>query len=294
MTRAGWVRQLFDDSAARLEQAAAPVIQPLVDDFAGQVLALSLPANADRPRLLDLGTGSGSLARHLAATMRHTVAIDLSGRSLALARQRDPAIGWVQGDFTRAPLASGAFDLLTASFALNTTDPARSIPALRRLLGARGRLAIQEWGAASPAYQIVEETLADFATSEPGERLGALRALLVDDPPRWAAQVQDTDDLADWLLDAGFAVDSAAETAPVTVRVAVSAFVRFMLADAVRHAEVAALAPAQRAAFQAALRARLAGIAAEDGHLRWQPALIRAFAHVPRRPGARDRPVAAD
>lgn len=265
----------FDESADRTERDIVPVLAPLVADFVEYVE----PGRSDQ--VLDVGTGTGLAARLIAPHIRRVVGIDLSARSLFVARRSvsTPRFSGVRAAVEDAPFKGGAFSLVVASFGLNATEPGRSLRAIKRCLAPGGRLAIQEWGPADAASRAVDDLLAAYAVAKPDAALAALREAQDSLGPLWRDYLQDADDYADWLEDAGFAVLDAAECAPVRIRLdVVDVFLRYLLAWTFRSREVEAMAPDARSAFLAAVRARLAQDAGPDGSLIWQPAVIRVRA----------------
>ncbi|MBN2304227.1 MAG: methyltransferase domain-containing protein [Anaerolineae bacterium] len=287
------IQRLFDDSAPRYARDVVPLLAPLTADFLAYLVRYTGPGPADRARdrardrvrdrVLDLGTGTGLVAWVLAAGGRRVVGLDLSGESLRMARHTPGSdrVSYVQGDLTRPPFAPGSFGGAVASFGLNTTDPARSLPAIRRLLVPGGWLAIQEWGPASPLDRAVSETLAEHLPDDPVPAVAALRDQIAAHPARWQDQLQDADDYAEWLADYGFTVVDTREETPVGVRVpSVDAFMRYALARADRHTEIAVLDAGTRAACLDAIRARLVAFAAPDGSLAWEPVVFRALAEL--------------
>jgi SAM-dependent methyltransferase len=82
--------------------------------------------------MLDLGCGTGvntcAIAEALPQTKR-VVALDSSERMLALARKRDPAIGWVRADF-RVPPVDGPFDFVLCCFNTLQMIPREELSAL--------------------------------------------------------------------------------------------------------------------------------------------------------------------
>ncbi len=100
---------------------------------------LSLPGL----RVLDLATGTGGTAARLAAAGAQVTALDLSLRSLQIARctaqgcRADLAL--VCGDVTRAPLADAAFDLIISLGVMHYfRDPAPFLAEVQRLLRPGG------------------------------------------------------------------------------------------------------------------------------------------------------------
>ncbi len=270
---AGW----FDEAAARAERDVVPVLAPLVADF----VRYAQPGPADV--VLDVGTGTGPVARLIAPHVRQVVGLDVSARSLAIARHSlAPGRGAVvQAAIEDAPFRRGTFSLVLASFGLNATEPGRALRAIWRCLAPGGRLAIQEWGPADAASHALDELLAAHAVAEPDGALAALRASPDELGPLWRDYLQDPDDVRDWLEDAGFAVLDAVEVAPVTLRLETpDVFLRYLLAPAFRHREVTAMPPGARSAFLEAARARLAADAGPGGALTWQPVVLRARAQL--------------
>ncbi len=273
MNRPALMRALFA-AATEHDGDVAPLLAPLHADFA----AYAAPQPADRA--LDLGSGSGSVARLLAPHVRALTALDAVLQALALARQTMLiSAAFVCGDIERLPFVAGAFTLLTASFALHATLPARSLPALRRILAPGGRLVIQEWGPADPLHVAVDDLLAEHASDSPPPALAALRAALASLPPLWSDLLQNVEDYREWLAEHGFCVEHAVESAPVTVRIpSADAYLRLLLARPDRHAELDGMGAGPRAAFLGAARQIIRAAAAPDGSSQWRPTLLRVTA----------------
>lgn len=268
-------QSLFDSAAPDYVRYVAPFLAPLYDDF----VAYAAPQPDERA--LDLGTGTGEVARRLAARLRAVTGIDLARRALALARTTTlgGGIGLVQGDLERLPFRAGSFTLITASFALHATLPERSLPALRRVLIAGGRLIVQEWGPADPLHLALDDLLADYASASPPPALAALRQALADLPPLWGDLLQDVEDYQEWLREYGFAPEGVTESAPVSLRFpSVEAYLCLLLARPDRRAEIDALSPPRREDFMAAARALLTDAAVSGGGVVWSPTVLRVRA----------------
>lgn len=293
MTWLALLQTLFDSGAERYARDIAPALAPLTADF----ITYAAPSPADRA--LDLGTGTGSAARLLAPHVRRVVGIDLSPGSLRIANLASPpgpfsnsvgegdadrrsdgveAARYVRADLHRLPFRAGSFTLAVASFGLNATDPGRALRAIRRVLTPGGRLAIQEWGPASLFLRALDDLLAGYAVENPAPPLAALRAALDDHPLLWSDHLQDADDYREWLAEAGFAVEEAAESAPLAISLTPEQAFAFWLARADRFEEVRALNDTARAEFFAAARAQLAAFALPDGRLAWEPIVFRVKA----------------
>lgn len=272
--RLALMQRLFDASAERYEIDIAPVLMPLVTDF----VTYLRPRPDDRA--LDLGTGTGLLARALAPQVRQVIGIDISAESLRVARAVPTARGvyYVRGDIQQLPVAPGGVTLIVTSLGLNGTIPDLSLRALRRALRPRGRLVVQEWGAAPPIDHAFEEVFEEYRVPDPGP---PLRWQIQQVPPFWPDQLQDPADYAEWLTLLGFRVREAVEVKPVAVRLPdLDTYLRYKLAWTHRWDEVRAMEGPTRAAFFEALRARLATFTAPDGSLVWEPGVIRVRAEA--------------
>jgi len=116
----------------------------LADSFA----MFAQPSAHDR--VLDVGCGTGSLARALAErrTPDRVAAIDIAAPYIAFARSRPGAagIGFAVGDACRLPYADGRFAAALAQLALNfVPDAAQAVRELRRVVRPGGVVAAAVW-----------------------------------------------------------------------------------------------------------------------------------------------------
>ena len=274
MKRWRWVQEIFDASADRYEAEIAPLLAPLVTDFAAVIARRCAPLPATWA--LDVGTGTGALARALAPLARGVCGVDVSAASLRIARETPAAahLHYLRADIHRLPFADGRFALVAASLGLNATAPQRSLRALRRVLATEGCLAIQEWGPLSEPDRVFAEVFAAHIPQGASSERTTPHGLV-----HWSDFLQDADDYRAWLgEELGLHEVSACECAPVTVRVpTVDDFVRYKLAWTYRWELWRALPPSQRVAFVEAARAALRPFTAQDGALYWRPPMLRAF-----------------
>jgi len=269
------IQYLFDESAERYPRVIEPIFAPLAADL----VAYAAPLRRDRA--LDVGTGTGLAARLIAPYVRSVCGVDISPRSLDVARERPTSanVYYLRADLNHLPLGAGCFSLAVSSFGLNATDPDQSLRALGRVIAPGGRLVLQEWGPTAPYDRDIEELLNEHTADDPGPRMAALREWLDAHPARWRDQLQDVDDYAERLTDLGFEIEDATESAPVSIRLATTEqYLIFKLAWTYRFEEVRAMDDSSRAAFYTVARARLADAAQPDGSLIWQPALFRVTA----------------
>ena len=100
-------------------------------------------------RILDVATGTGMVARALAARGAIVTALDQSAAMLAVARAHAPAnVTFVQGEAERLPFADASFDALTFTYLLRyVDDPAATLAELARVVKPGGRIGMVEFGA---------------------------------------------------------------------------------------------------------------------------------------------------
>jgi SAM-dependent methyltransferase len=107
------VRAGYDALAPRFGAWAARIRDPTRDRLTPE-LASRLP---ERARVLDLGCGSGVLARVLAERFE-VVGVDISPEQLALAREAVPRATFVEADFTALELDEASFDGVCALYSI--------------------------------------------------------------------------------------------------------------------------------------------------------------------------------
>lgn len=107
-------------------------------------------------RVLDLGTGTGSLAVALkdAGPNLKVTGLDADPGALAIAKAKDPQgqIEWIHGQAYKLPFPNASFDAVTCSLLLHHLQSTAKLAALReclRVLVPGGYLQIADWGAAS-------------------------------------------------------------------------------------------------------------------------------------------------
>jgi SAM-dependent methyltransferase len=132
--------RLFEAKAAGWQAKYAPG-GPLAGRLASLSAAVSRFARAG-DRVLDLGCGTGDLARALAAAGFRVAGCDIAGQMLArAARQREGCAGWVRlaPGWRRLPFASAAFDVVVAASVLEyVAEPAVVLRECARVLRPGG------------------------------------------------------------------------------------------------------------------------------------------------------------
>lgn len=149
-------------------------------------------------RVLDLGTGTGSLAIRAAALVGpagRVAAVDISPEMLAVTRQRLLAAGLTnvdlrEGRAERLPADDGTFDSLLASLSLMyVIDRAAAAREIRRVLRPGGRFVAAVWAAADQCDIVrFQQTAGRFAPAPPvpGVGPGALA-----EPTAFVRQLED-------------------------------------------------------------------------------------------------------
>jgi ubiquinone/menaquinone biosynthesis C-methylase UbiE len=104
-------------------------------------------------RVLDVGCGTGIVAREVAGRAGVTAAVtgvDLSSNMLAVARaaadREGLTIEWRKGNAERLPFHDAAFDLVLCQFALMfVANKAAALSEMRRVVTESGRVLISAW-----------------------------------------------------------------------------------------------------------------------------------------------------
>ncbi|MCZ7437898.1 class I SAM-dependent methyltransferase [Micromonospora sp. WMMC241] len=105
-------------------------------------------------RVIDVGTGPGTVAAAALARGAQVVAVDAEPGMLAAARIDAAGAGLVGAALPRLPFPDGRFDAAVANFVLNHVgDPAAAVAELRRLVRPGGRVSVTLWPSPHPPLQ---------------------------------------------------------------------------------------------------------------------------------------------
>jgi ubiquinone/menaquinone biosynthesis C-methylase UbiE len=179
--------QLESDSAEAYERYLVPAIfRPSADRLVDRV------GIEPGERVLDVGCGTGIVARTAAARGAHAAGVDLNEGMLAVARSAAPEVDWRTGDAAALPFDDGTFDVVLSQQALQfMPDPIAALREMRRVLAAGGRMAVvvcrsldRNAGYEALAAAIERHTNADVGTGArspfPAWGVAELRAMIGD------------------------------------------------------------------------------------------------------------------
>lgn len=97
---------------------------------------------AVRPRVLDLGAGTGKLTRQVHARGLEITAVDPSDGMLAELGRVLPAVKALIGSAEAIPVPNNAVDVVLVAQAWHWVDPAQAVPEVARVLSPGGRLGL--------------------------------------------------------------------------------------------------------------------------------------------------------
>jgi ubiquinone/menaquinone biosynthesis C-methylase UbiE len=297
------IRSLYAKTADLYEQSVIPAFRPLARDLASWIVRCAgawlrhdlhdpfdpddtdQVDNATLPGVtaLDVGTGTGILARTLAPAMDWMIGVDLSPAMLRVAHeavQGTPGdIRLVAADLNHLPFRRGAAQLIVSSFGLNASTPKSAFRALASVLRpGHGVLAFQEWAAEDNCSQIVDDVLAVYAPDEIPGLDEPLRAFYANRKP-WYEVLQYAEDYYELLKQVGFERAWIKEAPFVTVHFSsFNTFLTYKLAWPIRRLSLAAMSEATRANYYAQVHDRAQPYINPDGSFDWSPPLFRVFA----------------
>ncbi len=303
MTDADGIRSLYANTAPLYEQKVVPAFSPLAHDLASWIVRCAsaqlqhhlldpFDLNTDEPvnpqvlrgiTALDLGTGTGILARALSPSLGRVTGVDLSPAMLRVAvkqvNETPNSVRFVIADLHHLPFGRGAAQLIVSSFGLNASTPKLAFHSIARMLWhGHGLLAFQEWGVQDDCSRIVDEVLGEYAPEEIPGMDEPLRAYYAQPKP-WDEHLQYTEDYYELLKQTGFDMVWVKESTFVTAHLpSVDTFLAYKLAWPQRRLALQAMTETVRARFDAALRAGLQPYLNTDGSLDWSPSLFRVFA----------------
>jgi SAM-dependent methyltransferase len=141
-------------AASVYETTFASATQPFID-------ALLDAARVGRDvRVLDIACGPGIVTSRASARGAAATGLDFSTAMLAVARARDGAIQFDEGDAEALPYEENAFDAVVSNFGIHhVPQPALALSEAHRVLHSGGRVAFSFW--AEPGENIAWKLLFD-------------------------------------------------------------------------------------------------------------------------------------
>ena len=97
---------------------------------------------AGRPKVLDLGAGTGKLTRQVRARGLEVTAVDPSEGMLAELRKVLPGVPALPGTAESIPVPDHSADVVLCAQAWHWVDPERAVPEVARVLSPGGRLGL--------------------------------------------------------------------------------------------------------------------------------------------------------
>lgn len=136
-------------------------------------------------RLLDVGTGIGTVAAAACARGARVTAVDAEPGMIELARQAAPEAGFRQAVLPELPFAAGSFDAVVANFVVNHVGrPAASVAAMRAATRPGGRVAATIWcSPAGAGHELLGRAVESAGVPQPAD---APRLDPAEDFPRTA------------------------------------------------------------------------------------------------------------
>ncbi|MBW6435289.1 methyltransferase domain-containing protein [Actinoplanes hulinensis] len=115
-------------------------------------------------RLLDVGTGSGTVAGLADERGARVTAVDAEPSMVELAAKRVPGAEVRQAILPELPFPDGTFDAAVANFVINHVgDPAAAVAGMRRVVRPGGRIAVTIWPHPKPEAQRLWDEIFDAA-----------------------------------------------------------------------------------------------------------------------------------
>ena len=199
----------------RREVAAQYQDQCVVDDYHLRPLypeeTFSLLARLVEPgcqRVLDVGCGTGEIARRIAPYVEYVDAVDLSPAMIAKGKSRAggevPNLNWIVGEVETAPLTP-PYSLITAAASLHWMDWSVVLPRFAQVLTPKGVLAIlAEDAPAVPNLEVLWKLMRDYWTFpeyQPFDVIEVLtqRGLFAIEGEEWTAPVAWEQPIADYI-----------------------------------------------------------------------------------------------
>ena len=269
------IKKYFGASAAHYESQIVPAFR----QFAAGVIQTAHPQGQEIT--LDVGTGTGILARLIAPHVREVIGIDFAPEMIAAAQEvaTPTNVRYEEADAHALPYGDHTFELIVSSFGLNATEPRRVFRELHRVLKPGGRLVFHEWSVQHSMDSRLIDTLAKFMLPDEdiSEELFQMREFTRTVRP-WDNILQTTEDFEEVISEAGFSSVQVWEDAPVMVTLSVQDFMAYKLGWANRQAELAAMDSSLLGDCLDTIRWLVQDFSDSEGNVHYDPLLFRVVA----------------
>ena len=142
-------------------------------------------------RLLDIGAGTGTIARGMARRDCQTFALDIAPEMLKAAQSLDDGadaeVTYVAGEAEALPIKASRFDVATAGQCWHWFDGIRAARQVNRILAPNGIIIIAHFDWLPRAGNVVAATEALIARYNPGWQLGGGNGFY----PQWLDQLRE-------------------------------------------------------------------------------------------------------
>lgn len=145
------IQELFNHIAPHYDQNN-DIISLFLHRWIKRSVIWELPELPNEPKILDLCTGTGDIAKllHKRYPNAQITGVDFSEEMLKIAREKHKNIKnikFIEGDCLSLPFENETFDLVTISFGLrNTADYAKVVSEIRRVLKLGGKFVHIDFG----------------------------------------------------------------------------------------------------------------------------------------------------
>jgi ubiquinone/menaquinone biosynthesis C-methylase UbiE len=254
-------------------------IVPAFKVFAEAVVETAQPRGDEK--VLDVGTGTGILARLIAPQVREVVGIDFVPAMIEQARthlddELSQQVHFEVGHAHHLTYQDNSFDLVVSSFGLNATIPTVVFPEIRRVLQPNGTFVFHEW-AAPHLLDALMTTVIDRYKPEGkvSSSIQLSRDAVEIMASRWDHTMINRQEIEAALRVSGFSKFSIWQDAVVDCALPPDTFLSYKLSWTDRRTEIEAMERPSREACLRALREKINDAVGEDGLLHYQPQLFR-------------------
>ena len=257
---------VWADEYSRMAAVYEARVVPRFEPVARLVLVAAAPRSGEM--FLDIGTGTGLLARLLAPAVlpQNVVALDLADEAISVGSYRAGDSGirnirFEMMDSRNIVYRSRLFDGVVSNLGVPNLGYDRTFAEVHRVLKPGGRFAFSEWDAREPeGWGTVFDLLGAHGTRSPSKGLAQVReARAVTRGDEEARALREPDRVTAALEASGFAQVEVSTKSFETLFRSLDDLLGFVAAWGWPDRELAEMGPEGRRAFDAALEGRLGG-----------------------------------